>query len=152
MNIMSHGSSFLHSSAIFYSIINLASKGDNIVSARALYGGTFTMFNDILPKFGIEVRFVDAEDPKNFAAAMDGKTRAFFCESVSNPALEICDLEVISAGAHEHGLPLICDSTFSTVSAIIYQLFASFLKKDIVSLTSYSLYSALSLQAIRVWS
>ena len=86
------------------------------------------MFNDILPKFGIEVRFVDAEDPKNFAAAMDGKTRAFFCESVSNPALEICDLEVISAGAHEHGLPLICDSTFSTVSAIIYQLFASFLK------------------------
>ena len=110
------------------------------------------MFNDILPKFGIEVRFVDAEDPKNFVAAMDGKTRAFFCESVSNPALEICDLEVISAGAHEHGLPLICDSTFSTVSAIIYQLFASFLKKDIVSLTSYSLYSALSLQAIRVWS
>ena len=74
------------------------------------------MFNDLLPKFGIEVRFVDAEDPKNFERAMDDKTRAFFCESVSNPALEICDLEAISTSAHEHGLPVICDSTFSTVS------------------------------------
>lgn len=72
------------------------------------------MFNDLLPKFGIKVRFVDAEDPKNFERAMDDKTRAFFCESVSNPALEICDLEVIGASAHDHGLPLICDSTFST--------------------------------------
>lgn len=102
-------------SAIHYSIINLASQGDNIVSSRALYGGTFTMFNELLPQFGIEVRFVDAEDPSNFAAAIDGKTRAFFCESVSNPALEICDLEAISAIAHENGLPLIVDSTFSTV-------------------------------------
>jgi len=59
--------------AIFYSIINLAEKGDNIVSSRALYGGTFTMFNDLLPKFGIEVRFIDAEDPSNFEKAMDGK-------------------------------------------------------------------------------
>ena len=74
------------------------------------------MFNDLLPKFGIEVRFVDAEDPMNFERAMDDKTRAFFCESVSNPALEICDLEAISTSAHEHGLPVICDSTFSTVS------------------------------------
>mmetsp|Transcript_36711 Transcript_36711/g.66039 ORF Transcript_36711/g.66039 Transcript_36711/m.66039 type:complete len:446 (+) Transcript_36711:104-1441(+) len=100
--------------AIFYSIINLASKGDNIVSARALYGGTFTMFNDILANFGIEVRFVDAEDPSNFEGMVDEKTRAFFCESVSNPALEICDLGEISKVAHRHGLPLICDSTFST--------------------------------------
>ena len=59
--------------AIFYSIINLAEKGDNIVSSRALYGGTFTMFNDLLPKFGIEVKFIDAEDPSNFEKAMDGK-------------------------------------------------------------------------------
>ena len=59
--------------AIFYSIINLAEKGDNIVSSRALYGGTFTMFNDLLPKFGIEVRFIDAEDPSNFEKAVDGK-------------------------------------------------------------------------------
>ena len=59
--------------AIFYSIINLAEKGDNIVSSRALYGGTFTMFNDLLPKFGIEVRFIDAEDSSNFEKAMDGE-------------------------------------------------------------------------------
>ena len=111
--------SCLYCTAIFYSIINMASKGDNIVSARALYGGTFTMFNDLLPKFGIEVRFVDAEDPANFELAMDENTRAFFCESVSNPALEICDLEEIANGAHRHGLPLIVDSTFSTVRILI---------------------------------
>jgi O-acetylhomoserine (thiol)-lyase len=57
--------------AIFYAIVNLASEGDNIVAARALYGGTFTMFNDLLPKFGITVKFVDAEDPHNFTSAMD---------------------------------------------------------------------------------
>lgn len=72
------------------------------------------MFNDILPKFGILVKFVDAENPQNFVAAMDNKTRAFFCETVSNPALEICDLEEISGLAHENGVPLIADSTFST--------------------------------------
>ena len=101
-------------SAIFYSIINLAKSGDNIVSAQALYGGTYTQFNDILPSMGIEVRFVDAEDPTAFKAAADEKTRAFFCESCSNPALQICDLEAISTDAHELGLPLIVDSTFST--------------------------------------
>ena len=100
--------------AIFYSIVNLAKAGDNIVSANALYGGTYTQFNNILPSLGIEVRFVDAEDPSSFAAAADEKTRAFFCESCSNPALQICDLEAISNSAHELGLPLIVDSTFST--------------------------------------
>ncbi len=101
-------------SAIFYSIINLAMAGDNIVSARNLYGGTYTQFKDILPALGIEVRFVDSTDPANFAAAADDKTRAFFCESVSNPALEISDLEAIADAAHAIGLPLIVDSTFST--------------------------------------
>jgi len=101
-------------SAVFYSIINLARKGDNVVSSGALYGGTYTQFNNILPDMGIEVRFVDAEDPLSFAAAADDKTRAFFCESCSNPALQICDLEAISASAHEIGIPLIVDSTFST--------------------------------------
>ena len=79
-------------SAVFYSIINLAQAGDNIVSARNLYGGTYTQFKDILPALGIEVRFVDSNDPANFAAAADDKTRAFFCETVSNPALEVADL------------------------------------------------------------
>jgi O-acetylhomoserine (thiol)-lyase len=101
-------------SAVFYSIITLAKAGDNIVSARNLYGGTYTQFKDILPALGIEVRLVDSTDPANFAAAADGKTRAFFCESVSNPALEISDLKAIADLAHQHGLPLIVDSTFST--------------------------------------
>ena len=87
---------------------------DEIVSANNLYGGTYTQFKDILPALGIEVRFVDSNDPKNFAAAADDKTRAFFCESVSNPALEISDIEAIANIAHGLGLPLIVDSTFST--------------------------------------
>lgn len=101
-------------SGVFYSIINLAQAGDNIVSARNLYGGTYTQFNDILPKFGITVKFVDSNDPQNFADAIDDKTRAVFCETVSNPALEIVDLEAVAKVAHDAGLPLIVDSTFST--------------------------------------
>ncbi|MCB1277257.1 O-acetylhomoserine aminocarboxypropyltransferase/cysteine synthase family protein [Prosthecobacter sp.] len=101
-------------SAVFYSIINLAQAGDNIVSARNLYGGTYTQFNDILPALGITVKFVDSNDPENFRKAIDDKTRALFCESVSNPALEIADLEAIAKVAHDNGLPLIVDSTFST--------------------------------------
>lgn len=101
-------------SAIFYSVINLAQAGDNIVSARNLYGGTYTQFNDILPTLGITVKFVDSNDPENFARAIDSKTRALFCETVSNPALEVADLEAIAKIAHSHGIPLIVDSTFST--------------------------------------
>ena len=101
-------------SAAFFSVINLAQRGDNIVSGRNLYGGTFTQFNDILPGFGITVRFVDSTDPENFRKAIDANTRAFFVESVSNPALEIADLDAISKIAHDNGIPLIVDSTFST--------------------------------------
>jgi len=101
-------------SAIFYTVINLAQAGDNIVSARNLYGGTYTQFNDILPALGIRVKFVDSNDPENFARAIDDKTRALYCESVSNPALEITDIEAVARIAHAHGLPLIVDSTFST--------------------------------------
>lgn len=100
--------------AIFNSIINLAQSGDNIVSARNLYGGSYTMFNDILPKMGINVSLVDSHDSANFEAAIDENTRALFCETVSNPALEIADLEAIAEIAHAHGLPLIVDATFST--------------------------------------
>ena len=100
--------------AVFNAIINLAKAGDNIVSARNLYGGTYTQFANILPQLGIEVRFVDSKDPENFAKAADDKTRAFFTETVSNPALEVADLRAISASAHALGLPLIVDSTFTT--------------------------------------
>ncbi|HMO04234.1 MAG TPA: aminotransferase class I/II-fold pyridoxal phosphate-dependent enzyme [Kiritimatiellia bacterium] len=101
-------------SAIFYAVINLAQAGDNIVSARNLYGGTYTQFNDILPALGIKVKLVDSTNPENFAKAIDGKTRALFCETVSNPALEVTDLEAVGAIAKAHGIPLIVDATFST--------------------------------------
>lgn len=101
-------------SAVFYSVINLAQAGDNIVSARNLYGGTYTQFDDILPALGINVKFVDSNDPENFRHAIDDKTRALFCESVSNPALEVADLDAIGAIAKQAGIPLIVDSTFST--------------------------------------
>lgn len=101
-------------SAVFNSIINLAKAGDNIISARNLYGGTYTQFNDILPALGIAVKFVDSQNPQAFADAIDGNTRALFCETVSNPALEVTDLKAVGEIAHENGLPLIVDSTFST--------------------------------------
>ncbi|MCU0771050.1 MAG: aminotransferase class I/II-fold pyridoxal phosphate-dependent enzyme [Verrucomicrobia bacterium] len=101
-------------SGVFYSVINLAGAGDNIISARNLYGGTYTQFNDILPKLGITVKFVDSNDPQNFARAIDGRTRALFCETVSNPALEVVDLEAVARVAHAAGLPLMVDATFST--------------------------------------
>ena len=101
-------------SAVFYSIINLARAGDNIVSARNLYGGTYTQFSNILPDLGIKVKFVDSNKVDEIAAAIDDKTRAVFVETVSNPALEVTDLEAVAAVAHDHGLPLIVDSTFST--------------------------------------
>jgi len=100
--------------AIFNSIVNLAEAGDNIVSARNLYGGTYTQFNDILPKLGITVKWVDPNNPRNFAQAIDAKTRALFCETLSNPAQEITDLEAVAKIAQSHGIPLVVDATFST--------------------------------------
>jgi O-acetylhomoserine (thiol)-lyase len=101
-------------SAVFYSIVNLARAGDNIISARNLYGGTYTQFNNILPDFGIKVKFVDSNNIDEIAAAVDDKTRAIFVETVSNPALEVTDLEAVADVAHAHGLPFIVDATFST--------------------------------------
>ena len=99
---------------VFNSIINVCQTGDNIVSSSKLYGGSYTMFNDILPSMGITVKFVDASDPTNFAKAADENPRAFFCETVSNPALEVVDLEAVAKGANEVNVPLMVDSTFST--------------------------------------
>lgn len=101
-------------SGVFYSIINMAQEGDEIVSGNNLYGGTYTQFNDILPKLGIKVKLVDPKDPANFAAAITDKTKALFCESVSNPGLDVADIRAIADVADEHGIPLIVDSTFST--------------------------------------
>ena len=101
-------------SGVFNSIINICENGDEIVSANDLYGGTYTMFNDILPKFGISVKWVDPTNPANFEEAITDKTKLLFCETVSNPALHIADTEKISTIAHNHGIPLIVDATFTT--------------------------------------
>lgn len=101
-------------SAIFYAIINIAQAGDNIISSANLYGGTYTQFNDILPALGINVKFVNANNPDEIKAAIDDKTRAVFTETITNPGSEVMDLEAIADVAHAHGLPLIVDSTFST--------------------------------------
>jgi O-acetylhomoserine (thiol)-lyase len=101
-------------SAIFYSIINLAQSGDEIVAANNLYGGTYTQFNDILPSMGIKVNFVDPTDPTNYEAAITDKTKALFCETIGNPLLDVVDIQAIADIAHAHGIPLIVDSTFTT--------------------------------------
>ena len=101
-------------SASFYAAINLCQAGDNIVSSSALYGGTYTMFNDILPQMGIEVRFVDPSDVEAFGKAADAKTRAFYCETVANPSLHIMDIEAVAAVANACELPLVVDDTFTT--------------------------------------
>jgi O-acetylhomoserine (thiol)-lyase len=100
--------------AIFYSIINLAQAGDEIVASNNLYGGTYTQFNNILPQLGIKVTFVDPSDPQNFAAAITEKTKALYTETIGNPSLDVSDIEAISKIAHDNGLPLIVDSTFTT--------------------------------------
>ncbi len=101
-------------SAIFYSIINLAQNGDEIIASSNLYGGSYTQFNDILPQFGITVKFVDPCDPNNFIAAITDKTKAIFTEVIGNPKLDVADIEALATIAHDHGLPRIVDSTFAT--------------------------------------
>ncbi len=101
-------------SAIFYAVINICKAGDHVVSAENLYGGTYTMFNDILPQFGITVTFVDPRDPANFEAAVTDKTRAIFAETIGNPALEFTDLSAVSDIARANRLPFIVDATFTT--------------------------------------
>ena len=100
--------------AVFYAIINLAEKMDEIVSANNLYGGTYTMFDAILPQFGINVRFVDPRDPSNFKKAITRKTRALYIETIGNPVLDFTDIAAVAEIAHANGLPLIVDGTFTT--------------------------------------
>ena len=100
--------------AIHYSIINICSAGDEIVSAGNLYGGTYTMFDCILPQFGIHTKFADARDPQSFESAITDKTRAIFIETIGNPLLDFTDIGAISEIARKHHLPLIVDATFTT--------------------------------------
>jgi len=101
-------------SAVYYSIINICSAGEEIVSANNLYGGTYTMFDSILPQFGIRTRFVDPAEPSNFEKAINEKTRAIYIETIGNPVLEFSDIRAIADIAHNYNLPLIVDATFTT--------------------------------------
>ncbi|NOU69533.1 homocysteine synthase [Paenibacillus sp. LMG 31461] len=98
--------------AITFSILNIAEVGDEIVSASALYGGTYNLFANTLPKLGIKVKFVDASNPDNFRAAITEKTKAIYAESIGNPKGDVLDIEAVAAIAHENGIPLIVDNTF----------------------------------------
>jgi len=100
--------------AVHYAVINICAAGDEIVSANNLYGGTYTMFDAILPQFGIKVRFADPREPSSFDRAVTDKTRAIFVEAIGNPALEVTDFEAIAGVARKHHLPLIVDATFTT--------------------------------------
>ena len=101
-------------SAIFYAITNICQQGDEVVSANNLYGGSYTMFTSILPKFGINVNLVSHDKPEEFEAAINEKTRAIYIETIGNPSLGVTDIEAISKIAKKHHLPLIVDSTFTT--------------------------------------
>ncbi|MFM1908360.1 MAG: hypothetical protein RLZZ591_2037 [Pseudomonadota bacterium] len=97
--------------AISYAIQTIAETGDNIVSASTLYGGTYNLFAHTFPQLGIEVRFADPRDPESFAALIDDRTKAVFCESVGNPLGNVTDFEKLATIAHAHGVPLIVDNT-----------------------------------------
>jgi O-acetylhomoserine (thiol)-lyase len=101
-------------SAIYYTIINIAKNGDEIVSANNLYGGTYTMFDAILPQFGITTKFVDGKDPQNFEKAITAKTKLIFIETIGNPVLDFTDIAEAAKIAHAHQLPLVVDGTFTT--------------------------------------
>ena len=102
------------SSAVTFSILNIAGSGDTIVSACSLYGGTHTLFSHTLPRFGVEVDFVDPADPEDFRRALKPTTRLIYAETVGNPKLDTLDIEAVAAIAHEAGVPLIVDNTMAT--------------------------------------
>jgi O-acetylhomoserine (thiol)-lyase len=103
------------SAANTIAIQNLAEAGDHIVSSPSLYGGTYNLFHYTLPKFGIEVTFVEnPDDPESWRAAARPNTKAFFGESISNPKQDLLDIEAVAAVAHEIGVPLIVDNTVAS--------------------------------------
>ncbi len=99
--------------AITYAILNLAGSGDEIVADSNLYGGTYNLFVHTLPRYGITVRLVDGTDPQAVEAAINEKTKAVFGETITNPSLNVFDIETIAHIAHKHGVPLIIDNTFA---------------------------------------
>lgn len=100
--------------ALYFALANLADRGGNIVATPQLYGTTYTLLSHILPRQGIEGRFAESDEPEKAERLIDADTRAVFCESVGNPAGNICDIEAMAAMAHRNGVPLIVDNTVAT--------------------------------------
>jgi O-acetylhomoserine (thiol)-lyase len=100
--------------AMHFATLNVAMPGTNIVSVPQLYGTTYTLFGHLLPQMGITVRFASNDSPEAIEALIDHETRAVYCESVGNPAGNICDVEALATVAHAHGVPLIVDNTVPT--------------------------------------
>jgi O-acetylhomoserine (thiol)-lyase len=100
--------------AVHYATANVTELGSNIVSVPQLYGTTHTLFAHLLPNQGVTVRFAASERPDAIAKLIDERTRAIYCESVGNPAGNICDIEALAGVAHDHGVPLIVDNTVAT--------------------------------------
>jgi O-acetylhomoserine (thiol)-lyase len=100
--------------ALNYATLNVTELGCNIVSVPQLYGTTHTLFAHVLPSQGVTVRFAASDRPDAIRQLIDDKTKAVFCETVGNPAGNICDIEAIAAVAHDHGVPLIVDNTVAT--------------------------------------
>ena len=99
-------------------IITLASAGDEIVSTTSLYGGTYNLFHYTLPKLGINVKFVDADDFDGIRKAIGPKTKALYTETLGNPKLDIADIETLANIAHENGLPLVIDNTSASPALV----------------------------------
>jgi len=100
--------------AIEYAIINIAELGNNIVSLPQLYGATYTLFEHILRKRGVDARFAASDRPEDVETLIDENTRAVFCESIGNPAGNVADIEELARVAHKHGVPLVVDNTVAT--------------------------------------
>ena len=100
--------------ALHLAIVTLMGAGSHIVAARSLYGGSHNLLAYTLPRFGIETTFVDARDPEAFRAAIRPETRLVFAETLGNPGLEVLDVPAVAAVAHQAGLPLLVDATFTT--------------------------------------
>ena len=104
--------------AQFLAITTIAQAGDNIVSTSYLYGGTYNQFKVALPRLGIDVKFVDGDNPEDFKQAIDEKTKAIYVETIGNPRFNIPDLEALAQVAHDAGIPLIVDNTFGAAGFI----------------------------------
>ena len=102
------------SAATAYAVLNITHAGDELVAAKTLYGGSFNLFQNTLPKHGVRTHLVDPVDPENFRKAINDKTKALFIETIGNPDINIIDFEHVARIAEENGIPLIVDNTFGT--------------------------------------